>query len=489
MKILFYVEPHPIRESLTNHGWIASEFIDMLEDEFRNKKHFVENVQIKLLVSRGIHTVIQEKKEQEVYKDFLIGLSREENDYIQENYLKDWDKESISEWQLLMNGEGEVSLFYEKILQRVYINIFDFDVIVYWGTNGAVKNFSKNYNIPAIAMELGCTRKPFFDSLYFDFLGANGRAYTNQIDIEKVQNSYSFDEIRYFLPFSLMNQQRRDGLFNPINSKYSKEIYLNSGKNILIPLQLADDANILQYSKYNSMFQFLNEIVPRLIENGYTCFIKPHPGNVYRQYNKDDHERCAEYCQEFESVFWLDDIDNNRDYPSLLMKMDCIVVINSSVGFESMLLGKLVIALGDSPYNLSHKLPSLDNFISNQIDMVAYNNTIQKITKLLLFNYLHFKDRGFSFVEFIQVIKYNIKLDNLWNTNRERFKEFVLSNQINSLDDYMTFPVKKKKAPITQVATKEIEIEKKSIIVRIKQFLKKIPFLGKVLKKIKKRFF
>lgn len=492
MKILFYVEPHPIRESLTNHGWIASEFIDMLEDEFINKKYFVENSQVRLSVSRSINSVIKKNKNKEVYEKFLIGLTQEENDYIEKTLLKPWNSESIKEWQSLMNGEGLISSFYEELLGRIYTTVFDFDVMVYWGTNGAVRNFSKNYNIPAIAMELGCTRKPIFDSLYFDFLGVNGSAYTNHVKLNKIMDLYSFDEVKSFLPFSLVYGQQRDGLYSPIKSKYSEEIYANNGKNILIPLQLADDANILQYSKYNSMFHFLNEVVPLLIEQGYTCFIKPHPGNVHRQYNRDDHEKSELYCESIEKAIWLDDIDNNIDYATLIMKMECVVVVNSSVGFESMLLGKLVVPLGESPYNLSDKLPTLNDFLEHKINVEEYNILIQKIIKLLLFHYLHFKDRGFSFIEFKQALIYNIKLRELWLEDHEKFEMFIINNSINGLEDYFSFPIKKrplKKQPMIKAVSKVTIVEKLTFWKKTKKVLKKIPFLGILLKKTYKFLF
>ena len=497
MKILFYVEPHPIRESHTNHFWIVSEFLDMLEDEFVNKKHHQENSQVRLVVSRGLHSMIKAQKMQGVYERFLIGLTADENNHINEMYDAIWDQNSINLWQNLMEGQGEVSEFYEKILNRIHKTVFDFDVIVYWGTNGAVRNFSKANNIPAIAMELGCARKPFFNSMYFDFLGVNGAAYTNEIDLNNVKDVYDFQVIKSFLPFTLKYGKGRDALCNPIASKYSNEIYKNIGKNILIPLQLADDANILQFSKYNSMYEFLNEIIPPLVDDGFCCFVKPHPGNVYRQYNKLDHEKCKIMCEEYSSVFWLDDIDNEHDYPSLLMKMDAIVTINSSVGFEAMLLGKVVVPLGKSPYNLSSELPTLEQLIANTIDIQLYKDRIQKIIKLLLFHYLYFKERGFSFVEFSSAIKFNMKLWKLYNTDKEKFEKYILNYESNTLEDYIDYPPKV--APVSSntkdipdiVATEKYvvlyKIYKKLNFYKIEQHLKATPYIGKKLLYVKKQ--
>ena len=499
MKILFYAEPHPIRQSHTNHFWIVSKFLDMLEDEFINKKYLHNNVSVRIVASRGLHAKIQQEKDVEVHKHFLIGLTQEENNHILQNFDTSWDDVSIDIWNQLMSGEGEVSLFYEKIINRIHKTVFDFDVIVYWGTNGAVRNFAKKNNIPAIAMELGCTRKPLFDSLYFDFMGVNGSAYTNKIDIESMQDCLTLEEIKEVIPFTTKYAMQRDALYTPLATKHRKTIYENIGKNILIPLQLADDANILQYSKYSSMKQFLEEILPVLTGHGFVCYVKPHPGNIYREYNMQDHKEAEEYCKNFSNVIWIDDVTNEVEYHSLLMKMDAVVVVNSSVGFEAMCFGKIVVQMGKSPYNLSDALPNIKQLAEGKLDFQKYQKLITKVVNLLLFHYLTFKDTGFTFAGFLDNVKYNIDLHRIYHEDKKKFQEKVfICNRIR-IDDYFNFPSmklnglkkKNKTVSIEYASPKLLYVRKMCYTLKmykIEYYIKKSPFLFKMLKKVKKDF-
>lgn len=486
MKILFYVEPHPMRDNLVEFYWIVEELLKMLDDEYNNKKHSVSTISTKLLCSRSIHAeVLKQLKEMDT-KEFILGLSKEENDFILENYYKKWDEEQLLVWRDLLKGEGAVSQYYEDILKRIYKS-YQFDVIVYWGTNGAVKNFSNQYSIPAIAMELGCTRKPFFQSVYFDFKGVNGAAYVNEIDLDKVKPQYTLEEIKTFLPLKQFKEKSFDAMHDVLEHSCADAVY-SDAKKVMIPLQLMDDANIILYSKYNSMLEFLEDIIPSLVERGYRCFIKPHPGNIVRAINMQDHNSCKEYTQKFENVYWLEKFDNNKNLLSFYSKMDAFVVINSSVGFEAMLLGKTIVLLGHSPYNISKQLPSLEEFLADSFDKQEYMQTITAIVNLLLFHYLHHKDKAFSFNSFIEAICFNEELFYLYEENKEKFEQMVLNTQINTKLSYLRYPLRKTKIKnkvLHKVATathaRDIRVQ------NLKHRLKRVPILGKFMVRVKNR--
>lgn len=482
MNILFYVEPHPMRENLVEFYWIVEELIKMLKDEF-SKEYTVSTNNIKLLCSRYIHAEIN-KNFSEI-DEFILGMTKEENDLIIEKYNKKWTSESLKTWESLLRGSGEVSENYEKILERVYSS-YKYDVIVYWGTNGAVKNISKKYNIPSVAMELGCTRVPFFQSVYFDYNGVNGASYLNNIDLEKVKIKYTLKEIETFLPLQQLKEKSLDGRFDVLEHSLSDKIYSNIGKNILIPLQLMDDTNIILYSKYNSMEEFLKDVIPSLTNKGFTCFIKPHPGNVVREINKNDHLNCKFYCESFSNVYWLEGFNNNKELVSLYNKMSAFVVVNSSVGFEAMLLGKVVVPLGKSPYNLSSKLPTLNALIEGNINKESYNIEITKIVNLMLFNYLYFKDESFNYTSFIKALEFNI---NLFFSKNDEFEFTVLTNMVNTKVNYLNYPPRKKinKNIVFQEVVTNLE-NNYVFMPKVKSKLKKIPVLGKFLVRIKNKF-
>lgn len=433
MKVLFYLEPHPIRERYESFGWVGREMAQMLQDQyvhtqFNKKKQFLN---MKILVSRHYNGLVKEFPK---IKSAFIGLTEVENNALSYFY-DDWNEKSIAVWKDLMEGKGEVSSFYQKILTRIKRNVFDFDVIVYWSTNGAVKLFAQDEKIISIAMELGCTRTPFFESTYMDFAGVNGNAITRQIDLDFVEPC-DLDELRSLLPYALENGKEEDGRYNVLRSRYNDELYENPSKNILIPMQLDDDSNVLMFSKYNNLLEFLKEILPPLVDAGYRCFIKPHPGAKSRKLTERGHSACEDYCCGFEqNVFWLDDVVNKKDYLSLLQKMHAVVTINSSVGFEAMILDKVVVCCGDGAYSFD-SLPTFAEFLENGINEAEYKILLRKIVNVMINNYLLPKDYMFEqnffndyLFQRIRWYKAYTKFDN------KAFTEFFI-NEKNNIENY-----------------------------------------------------
>lgn len=482
MNILFFMEPYPMRNNSVEFSWIAEELMKMLLDEY-SKKYSISSHTTKLLCTRAIHSHLNAVYPNDKVNDYILGLTKEENDYISKSFEDEWNIESLHIWKNLLEGKGETSLYYEDILKRVYSK-YKFDVIVYWGTNGAVRNFSKNYNIPAIAMEMGCVRDPFFMSAYFDFRGVNGGSYLNEIELSKFNAPYTLEQIETILPIKQFADKSIDALHDVIYHQVADEVYKNSGKNVLIPLQLMDDTNIILYSKYNTMLEFLQDVIPKLSANGYSCYVKPHPGNVVRKINTDDHTKAKKYCDTVENVFWLDSFDNNKYLLSLYSKMDAFVVINSSVGFEAMLLGKIVILLGKSPYNLSNNLPTIEKFISEDFDYEEYLVCITKIVNLLLFHYLYFKQDAFNYTSFINAIQFNMNLFFTFD-DKQKFQNTIFNAIVNNKMSYMQYPprIVVKKSILFDNAL----VQKYKMSDKVKYRLKRVPLLGKILLVIKRK--
>lgn len=415
MNILFYLEPHPVRSPLEFY-WVGEKIIKMLSDEFYWKKFISSNIHMRILCSRAIHEKLARELPGLSGDKFILKLSKDESDHIESNFYLQWNMASIRKWTELMKGEGEITNFYLDILTRVHQK-YNFELIVYWGTNGAVRRFSKIYNIPAIALELGCTRSPFFESICVDFCGVNGSSYTNFFDLEKYEPEYTLEEIQSIFPMNFKEGKTHDAAFDVLPLGVNSECYESPGKNVFIPLQLSDDANIILYSNYISMLEYLESIIPGLVAAGYRCFVKPHPGAHLRKVNSSDHEACKKYCEKIDSVFWLDNVDNQSELLSIYEKMDVFLVINSSIGFEAMVLGKTVICMGVSPYNLSKDIPTYKQLISGNLDKEKCTKINQKIVNLLLFYYLHEYSLIFNFPTFIQALLYSLEVKNTLDRN------------------------------------------------------------------------
>ncbi len=158
MKILFYIEPHPIREDYQEFQWVADEIATMINHAAPWRGNGFEGHQIKL---HGNPRVIQSLLIDRPWMSSLF-LDWQEPDSLRpiEDWLTPWDDDSILIWKQLMEGCGEVSEYSSENLRRVRER-FAFDAIVFWGTNGAVRSYCEEEQIHSVSMELGFMRPPF----------------------------------------------------------------------------------------------------------------------------------------------------------------------------------------------------------------------------------------------------------------------------------------------------------------------------------------
>ena len=414
MKILIYIEPHPIRNRYESFKWVALQYAQMIKDEYISKKGGAyEPDDIRILLSRHYADVAKEFPE---LKSVFLGMTKDENDGLS-YWMRDWDKDvtGVDLWKQLMRGEGEVSEFYKRILARVKKDSFDFDIVINWATNGAVRGFCEENGLKNVSMELGCTRKPIHDTVFFDAHGISGNAITRHADLSIVE-PLSMDLLRSMLPFKLQFDKGIDASFQPLASAHRDTIYANVGRNVLITLQLQDDANLLMFSKYRSMLEMIKEVVPSLHEAGYTCYVKPHPMAKHRPMSLSDHESVKSFISEGDIAVWLDDIKDEHDYLSLIDKMDYVVSINSSLAFEAMLMDKIVIPLGDSPFSSGDSFPKLSNMISGNIDQKAYFEMSKRIVNLLVRHYLVPKGFAFDFPFFSEYVMRACEAKNVFDS-------------------------------------------------------------------------
>jgi capsular polysaccharide export protein len=438
MKILIYLELHPIRDRFDSFGFIGQRFIRMLRDEYQGHLNSgYEPHEVRILLSRHYNELRDNNKDM---APLFLSLTKNENDSIQD-LNRDWanDPAAISTWLDVMRGEGEISKFYQDILARVHNEVYHFDSVVNWSTNGAVRRFCEDRGLDMVSMELGCTRLPFYESLYVDAAGVNGNALSRHIDLSQV-TPLNLDLIRAMLPTRIGENKGWDCKHNVIFSKSNEFIYKDIKNNVLIPLQLKDDSNCILYSKYKSMLDMLIEVLPQLIAAGYSCFIKPHPSAGDRAINKADHEACLSFVQGLEAgAFWLDDFVKKEDYLALLNKMKYVVTVNSSAGFEAMLCGKIVVCLGDAPYRIGQALPTLDVMVQRQLDFKTYNDNAARIVTVMLRHYLVPEGMGFDFNHFIRYLQRAIRTNDLLiSSGPVAMTDYILG------DEYLTFDIKER---------------------------------------------
>lgn len=112
-----------------------------------------------------------------------------------------------------------------------------------------------------------------------------------------------------------------------------------TGPYIFWPLQVNSDTQIILNSRYESMYDALEKVLPHLLKTGFKVVLKEHP-------------------MEVEPVDYSKFIDNQKvflvkkyDLEKLIDNSEFVVNINSSVGLQSVDRGKKILILGKSFYS------------------------------------------------------------------------------------------------------------------------------------------
>lgn len=148
---------------------------------------------------------------------------------------------------------------------------------------------------------------------------------------------------------------------------------------IFVPFQVDSDTQIVEYSPWirnmEMLYQLLAEITQISDKELPVFVVKEHPSSA------NDYRHLHELNSNIRFY-------NQANTQALIEGADCILTINSSVGFEALLLSKPVITLGQAFY----ALPGLVN-VADSVDTAA--SVCQKYTlpdqtlRLAFLNYLY----------------------------------------------------------------------------------------------------
>lgn len=384
MRTLFVFDAHIIRQD----PWFASKFVTEL---FRTLQLYASDANLwngivpKMLLTKFVPA----SPSQHVLR-LPIGAER-----ALRAFNVPWDENAIMAWRDMMLGRGVVAEIYRDVLQY-FISTHGIECFVYWGTNRTIKDFCDSVGVRSVAMELGPTRVPFCETRYCDFAGVNGDAHTVELDWRKFDPK-DLDKWRKTIGICYADGAREDAMRRPLTSRNAYRLYRTDKPVALIAMQLDDDSNRIVHSKYSGMFDMIKDVVPKLVSAGWLVLVKPHPGAApernksgARKINVQGHEDSRAFIEENfseDEVAWLDDVPP-AEYLSLLSKVDAVVSINSSMGFEAMLADKVVVALGNAPYNIGGGLPKIDDLVNCTIDMHAYRDYSRRVCSVLLDYYL-----------------------------------------------------------------------------------------------------
>lgn len=383
MRVLIYIESFPIREAKGVFDYVAKEFIPILRSS-------TPSFDVRMYAPKVVFDSFN-AEELSAVENRLIHSTIDEDNYFRQN-TGQWETKGVSNWLDMMQG-GNQADHYVRILERVW-SLFPFDIIVHWGENGAVSRFVDKRKITRVGMELGCTRKPLFDSLVGDVYGTNGSAILPRLDSDELiravggnklsaaEAMFHFSENIESRPFELQ--------FEPFaqNNEFSR--ILKSTRPIaLLALQLHDDANLLSFSQYNTPEEVVLDVVPRLVEAGYQVIIKTHPAGRVR-HNSQAAFAIAKgaVSQWSDHVIWLDASRVAVDNWQLLPYVSLVVTVNSSLGFEALYFDKDVCVLGEAIYKPKGVFPELDDYLSGRFDREQYLENISYLREFVLCAYL-----------------------------------------------------------------------------------------------------
>ncbi|TOE77581.1 hypothetical protein CGJ36_07915 [Vibrio parahaemolyticus] len=480
MKLLFATEVFPMRNSFTEHSLVSREFLTNIGTLLK-QDNCVSDARI-LCNNPTFDMLVKD------YAELLPSFIRlrEDTSISLNEMIQDWANGGISSWKDYVDNKGSgASLIYQE-LEHIYNNVYKFDMVICWGENGVYDQFAKDVNIPCLHMELSSTRAPFSENRIGDLLGANGSSSIKNISFKDLDKAIQAPSYHFWqAAYNINGESNSEKLgFDDSSSTYWTEDYtLNipfQSKTALVGLQLFDDANTQRHSDYQSPLDFLQEILPKLSDAGWEIIVKTHPGAIHRPINYLHQKDAIDYAKTFDNCYIYDHKNDGRDYLSLLKSVDLVVSINSSLGFESAMLGKVSVVCGQALYKVDGVFPTLDSALDQKFDKEDYLRKISSLT--YFYNKYVFLDKSVfsrgefykSYLEFWSNHGHEIEAGSYPIGNYikcfERYANSFLSEGGINLEDFESIPV----SLLTRKTKSRENITEKDGYILFKDSLKKI---------------
>jgi len=338
MRLLFYVEPHPVRNGFLSHisaALLLAPVLSSLSGRQGFSFTLFGNDPVLDRLAARFPEIVPHLARPTAAESRRIAAA-----------LAPWNAAGIEVWLDVVQGSGEFADFYGSVLERLHA-AHDFDMILVWSENGAVRQFGARHGLPVVHAELGPTRTPFPETLYFDTQGTNGRAAMRRTARRLIRDMAG----REVPPAAswVAGSGRDTGepadpglVFRPQTAAL-----LPQRPYVYVPLQLADDLNTLLHSPFACPEDFLRRILPELAEAGYAVMIKGHPASPLRPYNLRLEGQALNYAATAPGdVILLPRELSFADTAFVAANAAYTASINSSASFEAMLLSGTPLLYG-----------------------------------------------------------------------------------------------------------------------------------------------
>lgn len=389
MKVLFWVEPYPIRNSMTHFLGVARHAARLLDPLPPGRSAALGDLDLRLYANTQTLSSLKELSSD--VASALLYPTPSEQEYF-DLQLADWDSCGLPRWLELISGSLDPT--YYQVLGDVRRR-FPYDAIIHWGENNTIAAFCAQMGVRRVAMELGCTRPPYLNSIVFDPLGTNGAAAPGRVSIQAFPSAPPSGAPSSFLDLMSFSDNL-DALpyeqsfgYNPLPDQDLINKARKAGRLAYFPLQLYDDANLLCFSPFKTLADVVGSTIPQLCDSGFVTIIKPHPASHLRPGGQAANLEAKRALREFRSrVIWLEPGQHSPGNPYLFGLANSVITVNSSVGFEALFHNKPVCVLGNAVYKPSGVFPQFDALISDSWDRKAYSEAVSRLRRYFLDAYL-----------------------------------------------------------------------------------------------------
>lgn len=341
--------------------------------ESRFKKAFCKTAKYK----KNYVIIDYYNKDSEIIKYFsrIYGEENQQKliDFYNKEYSKslEYFKNETFDYVIFLNGVGDVEV---DVCRELKIKTFFFE-------HGYVPNTiqmdTKGVNSNASFAKLSYPELINFSYQEDEFLPYNEFIFKELKYSMLTRYLYRLSDSRYnsFLKGYIRKKKNISKAGKRFSSfEFSNIDFIKNEKFIFFPLQVNSDTQIVLNSRYSSMYNVLEEVLPKLVNTGYKVILKEHP-------------------METEPVSYDAFIDNKNVFlvqkanlDELIEKSEFVVNVNSSVGFQAIKKYKKVLLLGESFYWNSPISKSIREIPENKI-----LEEFEKITidKSLIDNYIN----------------------------------------------------------------------------------------------------
>ncbi len=423
MRILIYIEPFPVRQTMDHFRAPATAFAKMLLSE--SASEHLNDFDIRLYANRETLTHVQD--EAMAAKRFFLRPESEEQDQFRAS-LTEWPNQGVRTWSSLLIGYGEVTERYRRIFERIHER-FAFDVVVTLGDNGAAKLFAEAANVDHIVLDFGFSHPSVFDAALFDPLGAGGSSLLAQIDVSAVRAMVDKDawpaELDQACVPGLAPGDNSHAGIGPIDfTGQDRILRRGNGRAAFLCLQHFDDPLLRAHTQFHTPADVLKACLPVLADNNILTIVRPPQGDMSSPGQAEALNEARRSLRTYsDAVLWLDRPSERVSDIRLYSLCDHVVTANGAAGMEAALFGRQVCVMGNAAYKAEGAFPSLDAIVSRHFDNRSYQKNLAALRALLLRSRLVSQRDVFSFDVFVNRLVQTLEA---WHDNGKDPKQALV---------------------------------------------------------------